>query len=95
MRSAEVAGGVLVAVLRVIAVATFYASLDPWAREESLPVLLLTDWVAVLALFWAAVALTGDRPKVRAGLMAVTSIWIGIIYAIHQGPHAFWLFTGA
>ena len=97
MKSAEITCALLVAALRVFAITLFYGALNEAARAEepSLAFLLVTDWFAVLALFWAALAIAGDRPRVRANLLVGACIWTGIIYAIHQGPHLLWLFGEA
>ncbi len=82
MKFAEAGVAVAVAVLRILGL---------WAEKAPVP-----EWFAdgpvILALFWAALALAGPRPRVRNAALIVTCLWLVGIYAVYQGPHTFWLF---
>jgi hypothetical protein len=62
-----------------------------WAQGAPIPE-WFADGPAVLALFWAALALAGPRPRLRNACLIVTCLWLAAIYVVYQGPHTFWLF---
>jgi len=82
MKFAEAGVAVAVAGMRIAALWAEHAPVPEW----------FADGPAVLALFWAALALAGPRPRLRGALLVVTCVWLAGIYAVYQGPHTFWLF---
>jgi hypothetical protein len=85
MRFAEAGVAFAVAAFRVAALWAQQAPLGEW----------FADGFAVLALFWGALALGGERPRLRKAFLIVACVWLAGIYAAYQGPHTFWLFQPA
>ncbi len=82
-RVLEVAGALLVLVLRLFALRnTEPGPQPPWYG----------DWIVVTALFWMGAAFADRKPRPQAALLAVACLWLLSIYAVHQGPHTFWIF---
>lgn len=71
MRHLEVIPGLLVLALRLACV-----PVSGWAL----------DGIAALAVFWIALGLTREQTRSRNWSIAIVCVWLGLIYAWHQGP---------